>query len=87
MEERNIELLIFGIILLAIGIGAFLYPHYAIYGHATLYAYYGTITYPYQTFGTFTLAAGIVLIALGFLYPSPKRPPVNQNQNTDSRAR
>jgi hypothetical protein len=79
MEERSIELLIFGIILLAIGIGACLYPHYTIYGHATLYTYYGTITYPYQTFGTFILAAGIVFVASGLFYPSPKRPTVNQN--------
>jgi hypothetical protein len=78
MDERNMELLVFGTILLGIGIGACLYPHYTLYGHATQYTYFGTITYPYQVFGTFIVVAGIVFIALGFLYPSRKRQPVNQ---------
>jgi len=64
MEERNKGLLVFGIVLLAIGLVLSLYR----------VGYY-SFTYPYQTIGIVLIVAGIVFAALGFLYPPRKTPP------------
>jgi uncharacterized membrane protein YidH (DUF202 family) len=65
MEERNKGLLVFGIVLLAIGLALSLYQ---------VNRYY-ELTYPYQTIGMFLVIAGIVFVALGFLYSPRKTPP------------
>jgi drug/metabolite transporter (DMT)-like permease len=69
MEERNKGLVIFGIILLVIGLVASFY-------HETWQTSYGPIDkgYPYQTIGIVLAVAGIVFVALGLLYPSRKTP-------------
>jgi uncharacterized membrane protein YidH (DUF202 family) len=65
MEERNKGLLVFGIVLLTIGLALSLYQ---------VNRYY-ELTYPYQTIGMFLVIAGIVFVALGFLYSPRKTPP------------
>ena len=81
MEGRNKGLVIFGIILLAIGLVASFYQVTRHIGKppeaVTL-----QIVYPYQVEGIILLVAGIVLIALGFFYsrrnrlpPPPSNPP------------
>jgi len=52
MEARNKGLIIFGIVLLAIGLV-----------RATVFS----TSYPYQTFGIVLVVAGIVFVALGLL--------------------
>jgi uncharacterized membrane protein YidH (DUF202 family) len=71
MEERNKGLIIFGIILLAIGLVASFYSQrkYPVSSYDT------TMTYPYQNVGIVLSVAGIVFAALGFLYPSHRTPP------------
>jgi vacuolar-type H+-ATPase subunit I/STV1 len=68
MEERNKGLIIFGIILLAIGLVASFYSQ-------TEYPSGGRMTYPYQSIGILLDVAGIVFVALGFLYSPRKTPP------------
>lgn len=82
MEERNKGLVIFGIILLVIGLVASFY-------HAT--ETYEGLTfdkgYPYQTIGILLDVAGIVFVALGLLYPSrkmPSPPPPSNLQQSSS---
>lgn len=64
---RNIGLFFFGIILLVIGLVASFYSH-------TEYPTSGRVVYPYQSVGLLLDVAGIVFVALGFLYPSYKTP-------------
>ena len=65
---KNTGLVLFGIILLAIGLFACFYSVTEEAG-----TYYATTTYPYQSpVGIILTVAGIVLTALGLLY-SPKR--------------
>ena len=52
MEARNKGLMIFGMVLLAIGLV-----------RATVYS----MSYPYQTFGIVLVVVGIVFVALGLL--------------------
>jgi drug/metabolite transporter (DMT)-like permease len=67
MEERNKGLIIFGIILLAIGLVASFYSQ--------MDHFYGRMTYPYQGIGIVLDIGGIVFTALGFLYSPRKTPP------------
>ena len=72
MEERNEGLIVFGIILLIIGLFASFYET----------DYYD---YPYQTLGIILSIAGIIIVVLGFLYPSrrtPPPPPTNPQQHS-----
>lgn len=78
MEERNKGLIIFGIILLAIGLFASFYQktqHVIGVGDETVT--------PYMNVGIVLIVAGIVFVALGFLY-SPRKtsppPPSNPQQ-------
>jgi vacuolar-type H+-ATPase subunit I/STV1 len=57
MDERNKGLIVFGIILLIIGLVASFYRD-------------PVFKYPYQTFGIILSVAGIMIVVLGFLYPS-----------------
>ena len=70
MEGKNKGLVIFGIILLIIGLVASFYLEQ----HYVSHVGYQTVT-PYQSVGIILAVAGIVFIALGFLYPSRKTPP------------
>ncbi len=63
MEGRNKGLIVFGIVLLIIGLVSSFYK-------APYYNYY-----PYQTFGIILSMAGIIIVVLGFLYPSHKTSP------------
>jgi ABC-type antimicrobial peptide transport system permease subunit len=71
MEERNKGLVIFGIILLAIGLVASFYSQ----RKYPTSAYDYSVMYPYQNVGIILIVAGIVFVALGLLYPSRKIPP------------
>jgi hypothetical protein len=64
MEGRNKGLIVFGVILLVIGLAASFYkdPHF-----------YNV--YPYQTLGIILSVAGIVITVLGFLIPSHRTTP------------
>ncbi len=57
MEERNKGLVLFGIVLLAIGLVA------SFYSQTELPGGYGRTTYPYQTTGIILDVAGIAFIA------------------------
>jgi drug/metabolite transporter (DMT)-like permease len=77
MENRNKGLIIFGIILLMIGLVASFYGY-----HENPYSASSPMVYPYQSIGILLDVAGIVFIALGFLYsprktlpPPPSNPP------------
>jgi TRAP-type uncharacterized transport system fused permease subunit len=68
IEIKNKGILLFGIILLIIGVVASFYSR-------TEYPEYGRMTYPYQSIGILLVVAGIIFVALGFLYPSHRTPP------------
>jgi drug/metabolite transporter (DMT)-like permease len=70
MEDRNKGLIIFGIILLAIGLVASFYHDTETFEGIPI-----DKGYPYQTIGVLLDVAGIVFIALGFLYSPHKTPP------------
>lgn len=70
MEGRNKGLVIFGIILLAIGLFGSFYQVTQRVGEPPLLVDYQVVT-PYQNVGIISLVAGIILIAVGFLY-SPR---------------
>ena len=65
---RNKGLIIFGIILLIIGLVASFYSR-------TEYPSGGPNTYPYQSIGILLVIAGIMFVALGLLYSTRKTPP------------
>lgn len=65
MEGKNQGLVVFGIILLIIGLVASFYSHTDLPGVRAIY--------PYQGIGIVLAVAGIVFVALGFLYPSRSR--------------
>ena len=74
VEIKSKGLLLLGIILLVIGLAASFYQKIeteTILG----YTYVVSRGYPYQSIGVILVVAGIVFIALGFLYPSQKSPP------------
>jgi drug/metabolite transporter (DMT)-like permease len=79
MDERNKGLIVFGAILLVIGLIASFY-------HATWQTDYGPIDkgYPYQNVGILLDVAGIVFIALGLLYSPRKTLPPSNNPPTPS---
>jgi drug/metabolite transporter (DMT)-like permease len=77
MEQRNKGLIIFGIILLVIGLVASFYPQTGTeerFNSDTGRNEMVTVIlgYPYQTVGILLDVAGIVFVALGFLY-SPRK--------------
>jgi uncharacterized membrane protein HdeD (DUF308 family) len=79
MDERNKGLIVFGIILLIIGLIASFYPITKTSGDAA-YNIPATYTYPYQTLGIILTISGIIFVALGLLYPSHRTlppPPTN----------
>jgi hypothetical protein len=79
MEGRNKGLIIFGIILLVIGLVASFYSKTEFPSGGYIFR----LTYPYQSIGILLDVAGIVFIALGFLYPSHRTlppPPTNPQQ-------
>ena len=64
IEIKNKGILIFGIILFLIGLVASFYPEY--YSETTIIK-----GYPYQNIGIVLVLAGIIFVAIGFLY-SPR---------------
>jgi vacuolar-type H+-ATPase subunit I/STV1 len=74
MYETNKGLVIFGIILLAIGLFASFYQVTQRVGQPPMLVEDQIIT-PYQNIGIISLVAGIILIATGFLYPPRKTLP------------
>jgi uncharacterized membrane protein len=79
MEGRNKGLIIFGIILLVIGlIASFYESKYYEAAFQTWYSY-NPPRYPFQTLGIILTVAGIVFVALGFLYSPRKTPPPPSN--------
>jgi len=68
---RNKGLVIFGIILLAIGLFASFYTVVNHVGQAPAAVKLQTV-YPYQSVGIILLVGGIIFTALGFLY-SPRK--------------
>jgi O-antigen/teichoic acid export membrane protein len=82
MEQRNKGLIIFGIVLLIIGLIASVYPVTKTIFEIGL-GTHDTLTYPYQTLGIILSIAGIIIVVLGFLYPSHRTlppPPTNPQQ-------
>jgi phosphate/sulfate permease len=73
METRNKGFVIVGLVLLVIGLFASFYKVTHTVGQAPARITY-QIGYPYQIVGIILLLAGIVFIALGFLYPLQKTP-------------
>jgi hypothetical protein len=85
IEIKNKGLLLFGAILLLIGLVASFYAQVRMesvwkfdtqppnYGHFEVEE--TSRSYPYQGIGIILVAAGIVFIALGFFYPSQRTPP------------
>jgi len=78
MEKLGIKstgLLLFGIILLVIGLFA---DFYSVTEEAG--TYYATTTYPYQSpIGILLTVAGIAFAALGFFYPPKRTEQIKQN--------
>jgi membrane protein implicated in regulation of membrane protease activity len=74
MEQTNKELMVFGIILLAIGLFASFYQVTYLVGHAPAVVLLQTVI-PYQSEGIVLLVAGIIIVVLGLLYPSRRTPP------------
>jgi len=70
IEIKNKGILLFGIILLIIGLIASFYQE----RHYVSHVGYQTVT-PYQSVGIILVVAGIIFIALGFFYPSQKTQP------------
>jgi len=82
METRNKGLIIFGIVLLAIGLGLALYHRTEMEDNnlATV-----DLGYPYQALGIGLLVTGMVFVALGFLLQLPHRtPPPSHSQQPSS---
>lgn len=73
IEIKNKGMLIFGIILLLIGLGASFYQE----RHYVHDVGYQTVT-PYQNVGIVLLLAGIIFVALGFFYSPRKQEPTKQ---------
>jgi vacuolar-type H+-ATPase subunit I/STV1 len=74
IEIKNKGLLLLGIILLVIGLAASLYEKIET-GNVLGYTYSVSRGYPYQSIGVILAVAGIVFVALGFLYSSQRIPP------------
>jgi len=73
IEIKNKGLLLFGIILLVVGLVASFYQEQ----HYVYHVGYQTVT-PYQTVGIILAVAGIAFVALGFFYPMQRTPPPPQ---------
>ena len=67
IEIKNKGFLFLGLILFVVGLIAYFYYY--------VEKYSVTQKYPYQNLGIVLVLAGIVFLALGFLYPSHKTPP------------
>jgi hypothetical protein len=67
IEIKNKGLLLFGIILLVVGLVASFYQEQ----HYVYHVGYQTVT-PYQSVGIILAIAGIIFVALGFFYPSQR---------------
>lgn len=73
IEIKNKGILLFGIILLVIGLFACFYSETKVISE---WYHITETTYPYQSpVGILLTVAGIVFVALGFFYPSHKTPP------------
>jgi hypothetical protein len=75
MEARNIVLIIFGVILLAIGLFASFYENKYYSDHDKTWWSYSPPQLPYQGVGIILIIAGIILSVVGLLYPSHRTPP------------
>ena len=85
IEIRNKGFLLFGIILFIIGLAASFYQQTKteLQWNPDTHEWTNVsvpIGYPYQGIGAVLVIAGIVFIALGFLYPIRKAPPASQVQ-------
>ena len=84
LEERNKGLIVFGIVLLVIGLVASFYQEQVV--RQPIYYVNGkpitTPVTPFQSIGILPDVAGIVLVVLGLLYPSHRTlpPPTNPQQ-------
>jgi hypothetical protein len=70
MEVMNKKLLVFGCILLAIGLIAYFYRENFVGSSGHIYE--GDYVYPYQTMGMILTMTGIVLTALSLVLPENK---------------
>jgi uncharacterized membrane protein len=73
---RHQGFLIFGIILLVIGLVAYFYVEVEVTKTEVYPGYFLTHSrkeYPYQGISTILIIAGIILTALGFVYPLQKK--------------
>lgn len=70
----NNALLVLGIILLVIGLGASFY-----YESKSVFGIEYQRTYPYQSIGTVLVVVGALLVAVGALYSPPKEEMTTQN--------
>lgn len=79
MEGRNKGLIVFGIVLLVIGLYASFYESKYWNGDDQRWESYTPAHYPYQSVGIVLIVAGIVFVPLGLLYPARKtpQPPTN----------
>ncbi len=68
IEIKNRGLLLFGAILLVIGLATYLYQD-------TTSRFRSDWSYPYQNLGLILTFAGVIFMALGFLYPLQRTPP------------
>ena len=79
IEIKNKGLLLLGAFLLVVGLIASFYhameTNTILGGTPYQYTYVVDKGYPYQGIGAVLVIAGIVFVALGFLYPSQRMPP------------
>ena len=75
MERRSVALVVFGIVLLVIGLFASFYESKYYDDYDQRWESYNPPRYPYQTVGIILLVAGIVIAVLGFVLPKRKLPP------------
>ena len=68
IEIKKKGLLIFGVILFVVGLIAYFYYYVEKYSVVQ--------KYPYQSLGIVLVLAGLVFMALGFLYPLQRTPPL-----------
>jgi vacuolar-type H+-ATPase subunit I/STV1 len=73
IEIKNKGILLFGIILLLIGLVASFYMHRLNPGYVP-----ARYDYPYQGIGIVLVLAGIVFVALGFFYSPRRQEPTKQ---------
>jgi len=76
MEIKNKGLLLFGIILLLIGLVASFYVQVETFTTSWGEVWEVSRNYPYQGIGIVLVLAGIIFVAIGFFYSPQKREPV-----------